>query len=508
MTELNGNPTDIKISQFGECYLYAPDLIGRVTELDPDDDSQTRAVGGYQAGALDAALDTSEFDLEYLFEFEVDDDGADATASDTRSGGGEMTTRDGEAAIMLTVQARRDGLGYAALHTDEGGWSQWIWPEGETDEAGFTQGDEVIFHLPRASAPRPAVPTETDEEGTRGPLGRFGQRLVRILTFATDPLVGNLILTYLPQREPQYKFLTLTEEGFKNRVDWANLHGQRTLLLIHGTFSRAEATFAALLPYAKPLLDAYEGRVIAFNHPSLRHDPQTNIDEFLNRLPEGIHLDLDLITHSRGGLVGRELCEHLADHNLGGRQITIRRAVFVAGPHQGTVLADGTYMMDMIDRYTNALILLPDDVFGLSIEGLLAVVKLVGHGFVNTLPGLQVMHPQGASLQRINNSSQSDIEYYTLGSNFTPDDPAWIKRLCLQAGDSLMDKIFQSENDLVVPTLGTYQGGHNSAAFPIPPERRHVYGKEDRIHHCNFFAQVDVRARIFAWLMDLGVRNV
>lgn len=501
MTKLNGSPTDIKISQFGECYLYAPDLIGRVTELDPGDADQTRAAGGYQADALDTALEAAELTIGYLFEFEVEQDGTDVAASDTRSGGVEMTTRQGEAAIMLVVQARRDGLGYVALHTDERGWTQWVWPVIEADYTGFNQGDEVVFYLPRASAPRPIESTKADENGTRGPLGRIGQRLVRILTFATDPLVGKLAIDYLSEREPQYKFLTLTEEGFKNRVDWAKLHGQRTLLLIHGTFSRAEATFAALLPYAKPLLDAYEGRVIAFNHPSLHHDPQTNIDEFLNRLPENIHLDLDLITHSRGGLVGRELCEHLADHNLGGRQITIRRAIFVAGPHQGTVLADGTHMMDMIDRYTNALIMLPDDIFGLSIEGLLAVVKLIGHGVVSTLPGLSVMHPQGAGLQRINSSGQPATEYYTLGANFSPDDnPAWIKRLCLQAGDKLVDKIFQSENDLVVPTLGTYQAGHNSYAFPIPSERRHVYEKEYGIHHCNFFAHEDVRKKILKWV--------
>ena len=79
------------------------------------------------------------------------------------------------------------------------------------------------------------------------------------------------------------------------------------------------------------------------------------MEKLAQMLPNDIALDCDIITHSRGGLVGRELIERMTEKQLDKRKLNIRRAVFVAGPLDGTVLADGEHMFDFMDRYTNLL---------------------------------------------------------------------------------------------------------------------------------------------------------
>jgi len=142
----------------------------------------------------------------------------------------------------------------------------------------------------------------------------------------------------------------------------------------------------------------------------------------------------------------------------------------------------------MVDRYTNFLTNLPDEPFSLTLESILAVVKLIAHGTVKGLPGLQSMHPQGAYLlDRLNAGlTQPTTQYYALGANYTPDDPALLARLAKKGFDKFVDAVFGTDNDGVVLTGGSYQAGHNSYGFPIPRERRYVYEGEDQIHHCNF----------------------
>ena len=78
------------------------------------------------------------------------------------------------------------------------------------------------------------------------------------------------------------------------------------MLLIHGTFSRAHEGFYDFpREYVAGLHQLYEGRVFAFDHFTLSHDPRQNVDWFLEQIPEAARFDLDVVCHSRGGLVAR-----------------------------------------------------------------------------------------------------------------------------------------------------------------------------------------------------------
>ena len=92
-----------------------------------------------------------------------------------------------------------------------------------------------------------------------------------------------------------------------NAGDWARLGAGRALLFVHGTFSSCDA-FHDLPPAVMEELSArYGGRLFAFDHPTLSDDPAANAEYLLAQLPAGTSLTVDIVCHSRGGLVAREI---------------------------------------------------------------------------------------------------------------------------------------------------------------------------------------------------------
>jgi hypothetical protein len=240
--------------------------------------------------------------------------------------------------------------------------------------------------------------------------------------------------------------------------------------------------------------------VFAFNHPSLHQSPQDNVRQMLNDIPAGVSLELDIMTHSRGGLVGRELVERQAGLNAGGKRVRVCRALLVASPNQGTILTDPDNGLDLLDRYTNLLTNLPDNAYTLTLEGILAVAKLLGYGALTGLPGLRCLLPGGDYLADLNGRRDHATEYYAITADYTPTDPAWIKRLGRMAADKFVDSIFGAENDMAVPTLGSYAAGDESFGFPIPESHRIVYTGAVGVHHTNYFSTPAVREQIVEWL--------
>ena len=127
----------------------------------------------------------------------------------------------------------------------------------------------------------------------------------------------------------------------------------RALLMVYGTLSRAHVGFGALpADFVEELHRHYEGRVFAFDHYTLSEDPLQNAEWLVRALPEGARLDLDVVCHSRGGLVSRVLTERGSEIALGSRAISVGKVAFVATPNAGTALADWQHMGDLVDTYT------------------------------------------------------------------------------------------------------------------------------------------------------------
>jgi pimeloyl-ACP methyl ester carboxylesterase len=266
--------------------------------------------------------------------------------------------------------------------------------------------------------------------------------------------------------------------------------------MVHGTFSRAHTAFGSLpREFVEALYRHYQGRVFAFDHYTLSEDPRQNIESLLQRIPDGASLDLDVICHSRGGLVSRVLAERQAELSLGSRSLAVNKIVFVAAPNAGTLLTDTRHLGDLIDSYTNILNFFPDNGVTEVLQAVITVMKQLAVGAAKGLSGLESMLPGGPFLTDWLNRGPKGAElYYAIASDYEPTQPG----LLSWAKDRLVGRVFDhAENDLIVPTLGVYRG-NGSDLFPIADH--YVFPPAAGIQHGGYFSDSATQQQIMAWL--------
>jgi len=103
---------------------------------------------------------------------------------------------------------------------------------------------------------------------------------------------------------------------------------ERSLLLVHGTFSNAAAAYRPLASstFFERTKGIYGDRIYAFDHFSLSRTPEENVRMLLEGLPPQT-TTFDVITHSRGGLVLRNLVERAGAFGPLGERFTLGHAV-------------------------------------------------------------------------------------------------------------------------------------------------------------------------------------
>jgi hypothetical protein len=109
------------------------------------------------------------------------------------------------------------------------------------------------------------------------------------------------------------------------------------------------------------------------------------------------------------------------------------------------------------------------------------------------LDGLGAMRPGGPFLREwLNQGRGGDASDHAVAADYEPADPG----LAAWAKDGIMDRIFgRAGNDLVVPTLGVYDG-NGSGCFPIAEPLVLAEG----VHHNGFFASAAARDKLLEWL--------
>ena len=307
----------------------------------------------------------------------------------------------------------------------------------------------------------------------------------------------------------------------------------RLLLLVHGTFSSTVGAFGALgidengQGFLRTAISAYDA-VIGFDHKTLSLDPRENAEDLLARLkthsPEA-ELVIDVITHSRGGLVTRSFVEQLLP--AADWPGTVDNVVFVASTNAGTHLADPKRWSDLVDLYTNlaavgasGLAMLPGAapvaaVVGGVVKGIGAFVKyLVSYAAEgDVVPGLKAMVPGGAFVKEINKTQQGQpgpgTNWYVVSSNFHVklfDDshhpPEFPRELVVKLAEGFVDKLFEGANDLVVDVssmdaIDAKVGGFVRDGLAL--------GENDTVYHTNYFSQLQVIEALAGWLpLGLG----
>jgi hypothetical protein len=302
------------------------------------------------------------------------------------------------------------------------------------------------------------------------------------------------------------------------------------LLIVHGTFSKGDALVEGLnstADGAKFLVDAsrHYDQVLSFEHPTLSVSPILNALD-LARALAGTTAPIDVVCHSRGGLVVRWWLEVLK-----APQTTARRVVFVGSPLQGTSLASPMRLRTALNLMTNVLVgmqaagqlaSLAVPLFGV-VAGLMKLISSVTgaaakapvvDAAVAMIPGLAAQSRRGlAGQQQILGSfeldrlsagvSQLPGGYFAVKCNFEPTDPAWaFWKHFMRPGERLADLgadlVFPEANDLVVDTAS--MDALSDLVKVAGPNAVLDLGTSGVVHHLNYFAQQEVAKFIRASL--------
>ena len=229
---------------------------------------------------------------------------------------------------------------------------------------------------------------------------------------------------------------------------------QRSLLLLHGSFSEAAATF-------RPLADSdffarveatYDDRIFAFNAFSISRTPEQNARLLLESLPEQ-QTTFDVVTHGVGGLLLRNLVERDTCFGALARRFTLGHAVLVASPNEGTPLASPQRWDGTLGWIANVLEMLPDNPFTTGAAFVAnGLVWLANHA-LGDLPGLRAMDGNAETIDVIQRPPAPPASAYSaLVSNYQPGG-AVMQRLL----DIGIDQFFGGANDLVVPSEGGWR---------------------------------------------------
>jgi len=286
----------------------------------------------------------------------------------------------------------------------------------------------------------------------------------------------------------------------------------RTLLFVHGMFVSAasllEEFTAAGAPGRRLLERATAGkrydRVLFFDHPTLSVSPMINALE-LGRAMAGSSGTIDVIAHSRGGLVVRWWLEAFGGSLARNARV---RAVLAGSPLRGTSLAAPDKIQHAMSLLSN-IGTLAEKTLGLaaganpflwvapkilevlvSVTGALWKAPLLDAAAV-LIPGLaaQSAVENNHEINRLRTGPAAiDPAYYTVLSNFETEDPAWrFWRNFRQdrLGHLAASIVFPGTNDLVVDTA-------SMTSFGVPGLRAAGacdFRTSSTVWHGNYFRQ-------------------
>jgi pimeloyl-ACP methyl ester carboxylesterase len=398
--------------------------------------------------------------------------------------------------IVVNVPAPGEGNGQVLLYAAEDGSLSWhLADDVPPTTAPDRGGERRTYRIPRAVVPV----DEREPAQTRGVLGAIGKKILKVLVFPlVDPVLGKVGDHFARRWEGKNRLNRVrwmrVDDYRRGQApsftegDWATFREGRGLLLVHGTFSTPHGGFGGLPPETMEALHAtYDGRVAAYEHHSVSVTPKENA-EFLARLvPDGPPLEVDLVTHSRGGLVGREIASAGA--------LRVAGMVMVASPNAGTALADREHLSDLLDRVTDLAQFVPDNGVTDTLGLVLAVLKQLAVGAVGGLDGIMAMNPAEDYLEELNARPAPAAVVRAIAADYEPARGAPLARV---ARDGATDLVFKlADNDLVVPTLGCWDVD-DAPGFPI--DERLVLDASASVDHNSFFRQPEVSHQLLAWL--------
>ena len=289
-----------------------------------------------------------------------------------------------------------------------------------------------------------------------------------------------------------------------------------SLVFIHGTASCTEGGFGKLRNNKAwgEIREFYGNRVFAFEHRTLSINPIDNAIHLVSLLPK--NAEIDIVSHSRGGIVAELLCRASrvdADGNrmpafdnvdldifrkkseedrrtlvaeleainklgelLAASNLKIRHLVRAACPARGTTLASGR-----LDTYLSVAVyamklsgLGASPTFNLTMGLLLAVAK--ARTKPEEVPGLEAQMPTSPMVAMINRGDVILSSRLTIISGDIQGSGI-LGRLKVLA----TDLFYRDDHDLVVNTDAMYGGARRASGGVV------MFDKGDKVNHFSYF---------------------
>jgi hypothetical protein len=252
---------------------------------------------------------------------------------------------------------------------------------------------------------------------------------------------------------------------------------------------------------------AYD-QILAFDHPTLSVSPILNAHALRGALAAS-RASIDVIAHSRGGLVARWWAEAFDPSPK-----VPRRVVFVASPLGGTGLAAPPNLrasLSLLASYARALgvasAMLP---FTTAVAGLFQIFASIA-SLTSRTPVIDAalsMVPGLLAMSRVSNNHELQTlrtlapevrgRYFAVQADFESQRPGWrfweaFRRPGTRVANALADHVFDGPNDLVVDTASM---ADISDGLALPAGQVLDFGTTDRVHHLTYLEQKETLAFI------------
>ena len=372
----------------------------------------------------------------------------------------------------------------------------------------------LTFHAPHESVRRTrggptevrfivAPPSAADEEISTS-RGIVSKAVKAVVVKVAGKIVDAAVGLVLPKLAERFESTVWKKKGLKEgwlKVTKENLakgtleagkpsSTERSLLLLHGTFSHAASAYRSLAEssFFRDVEPLYGDRIFAFDHFTVSKTTEQNVRMLLEELPDK-KFTFDVITHSRGGLVLRNLVERPTAFGRLAARFTLGRAVLVAAPNEGTPLATPSRWENTVGWVANLLEMFPDNPFTSGAEFVANGLVWIAKHASGSLPGIHSMDGDGDLIRKLHSPPGPPANCYSvLSANYSPTGSV-LQRL-LGMG---IDQFFNTANDLVVPSEGGWRVDRSGGAF-IPGSRIGCFGPggniaRNDVTHINFFAQ-------------------
>lgn len=311
----------------------------------------------------------------------------------------------------------------------------------------------------------------------------------------------------------------------------------KILLLLHGTISRTGSAFKNIdNKQVETLFNRYGNRIYGYDHYTISKTPIENARDLLEQLPDEIHMDI--VSHSRGGLVADVLARCNYEDRIGytveeisllelaksetssldeqqdidmviqamrdinniilRKKIVVNRIVRVACPAAGTIL-----LGERADHFFNALLNGIGHYMGKGNTFYEATKYLLLHIISkryspSSMRGLWSMVPDSA-YQKINNAHhQLSSELYNIAGDSNVGSWFNLSKLFYNIGVVLTNLFYREANDFVVHTASMKQGIVNRKM-----NKCHLINTRS-VHHFNYFSNEGNMAQVLLGLSDMA----